>query len=88
MRKKPLNPQSETAGLTRFGLLAYDQMKEERPKMFKALQESGKLNQRLQTMQEKAKQAMCDLILKQGYTYLEAQEIVLQEYILLPSEEE
>jgi len=55
--------------------------------MFKELMKSGRLNQALMEAQKNTSEALADLIAK-GTDYHQALEMVLPEWILLPSEED
>ena len=73
--------------LSGYALLANDHWKEHRPKMYRALKKSGKLISALKEAQKRTSDEMCDLIQK-GFQEHEAWEIVGQNYVLLPSEDD
>ena len=77
----------DTQQLTRYGMMAQKHWLEERPKMCALLERKGLLKKALYQAQEGAKTATCNL-LDQGRTRDEAEEIVLHQYLLLPSEKE
>lgn len=58
-----------------------------RPKMYQQLQQSGQLHQALLSAQEWTAQTLARLE-QQGVPSLQAKEVVMQEWVLLPSEED
>ena len=74
--------------LSRIGRLAKDHWEKHRPKMVKHLKAKGVYQEALQQAQERATDALVDLISLRGVKPQEAWELVMKQYILLPGEEE
>jgi hypothetical protein len=81
-----MSTQSPTK-LNRYGLMAKQAWKEQRPRMYTRLLKSGRLEAQLLRAQDQAHIAANNLM-DQGYRLPEAEEIFLPEFILLPSEKE
>lgn len=73
--------------LTRYGQMAQQQWKDERPRMYRRLEQKGKLRLALIAAQEMTKQAVSELV-EQGYRLDEAEEIALPSSLYLPTEAE
>ncbi len=73
--------------LTRYGLMAKESWAEDRPKMYRRLEKAGSLLMALENNQQLAKAEKAALV-RRGTPPEIAEEIVLQKYILLPSEKE
>ncbi len=78
---------AEKTRLTRWGQMAKEHWRKFRPKMYRDLEQSGKLEEMLFKHQEMAKREAGELA-RQGLNQIEIEEIVLPQYILLPSEAE
>ena len=71
--------------LNRFGLMAKEHWKEYRPRMYKELEDSGQLEERLYQAQEQTADMLAELI-SQGMSDDMAWEFVREQWILLPEE--
>ena len=74
--------------LTGYALLANNHWKEHRPKMYQALKKSHKLIPALKEAEKRTSDEMYDLIVMKGLQEHEAWEIVKENYVLLPSEDD
>ena len=70
-----------------WGLQAKEHWKEHRPKMYRQLEESGRLEDALYAAQELTVAAMADLI-ERGVNWYQAWELIREEWLFLPSEED
>lgn len=61
---------------------------EHRPKMFKQMQEAGTLEQRLDEAVEETERELYDLLCGQGVPLNSAWEMVRENHLLLPTEED
>jgi len=73
--------------LTRYGQMAQQQWKAERPLMYARLEAKGKLRQSLIAAQQMCKLEIGNLM-DQGYQLNEAEEVAIPMYLFLPSEQE
>jgi CheY-like chemotaxis protein len=74
--------------LSRLGLMARSHWKKQRPKMVAHLEAKGLLDRALEETQERAKDALADLVTQRGIPHDQAWEMVTSKLIFLPSEEE
>ena len=74
--------------LTRTGHLLDKHLKTHRPNMVRHLQKKGVYRAYLLETQERASEALVDLISRRGATYHQAWEIVSTEMVFLPDEKE
>jgi CheY-like chemotaxis protein len=74
--------------LSRLGLVAKSHWKKHRPKMVAHLEAGGLLDRALEETQERAKDALTDLVTQRGIPHDQAWEMVTSKLIFLPSEEE
>lgn len=74
--------------LSRFGKLAMSALKDQRPKMYAALEKAGTLRQYALERQAKAVDAMIEYEAGRQLTYAEAEERVTRDYLVPPASEE
>lgn len=90
-KEAPVDEQSnqpkQVYPLTPWGLLYKKHLKENRPKMYAALEKSGELDRAAYEAQEEAKEAVHQSM-KRKVPFEAARELALADYILLPAEED
>lgn len=74
--------------LSNLGLRAKEHWRKYRPKMSRDLERQGKLDAALYAAQELTAKALADAILRDGLSHDQAWELVREEWIFLPDEED
>ncbi len=84
---RPIPRMADEVGVGRWGQMLRENLRENRPKMFLGLRRAGTLHQYLVDQERMAAAEIHQYVL-QGATVAEAEEVVLPQYILLPSEKD